>query len=139
MYCIFCGKENEYPACEKCGKDEVKINAAMDALSKESWSGKSMSWEEEEKGKEHNLYYLPDYARKTTLELLTKEFALGAKACKGFGIYAIVEYEKSQGPNLGRTAIVSERLMPPNLELYQRKMLLQSISQHFKEMANLTK
>jgi len=40
---------------------------------------------------------------------------------------------------LGRTAIVSERLMPPNLETYQKKMLLQSISQHFKEMANLTK
>jgi len=139
MYCIFCGKKSEYPACKECGKDEVKINAAMDALSKEPWFGKSMSWEEEEKESSPDLHYLPDYARKTTLELLTKEFALGAKACRGFGIYAIVEYGESQGPSLGRTAIVSERLMPPNLELYQRKMLLQSISQHFKEMASLTK
>lgn len=133
MYCMFCGKKNNYGVCKACSQDKTKVNAHLREMFKQPWVEKSMSRESPELT---GLYFLPHEARNMTQKLLDEEGKQGAQECLGFGIYAVLRYKGKGGRELG---IVDANLKSFRFNQRQKKMLFLLVAKHFEEMAKIEK
>lgn len=133
MYCMFCGKKNDYGVCKTCSQDKAKVNAHLREMFKQPWVEKSMSREFPELT---GLYFLPDEARSMTSKLLDEEGREGAQECLGFGIYAVLRYKGKGGRELG---IVDANLSSFRFNRAKKKMLFLLVAKHFEEMAEIEK